>query len=67
MGCELDVLEETNNLDKEHGDVGAARGVLMLAEAIILAAQLQKPVLAAEFGEGDAVAMGLVRPLPAEA
>jgi hypothetical protein len=64
-GCEMNVLEEANNLDEDHGDVGAARGALIMAEALIRAAQLQKPVLAAEFGEKDNVVIGLARPLPA--
>lgn len=65
-GCEIDVLEEVSHLDEEHGDVGAARGALIMAEALIRAAQLQKPVLAAEFGEEDSVVVGLARPLPAK-
>ncbi|MDR2092228.1 MAG: hypothetical protein LBP58_02775, partial [Azoarcus sp.] len=49
LGCELNVAQATGNLLVEHGDVGAAASVLMLAEALIRAAQLQKPVLLAEF------------------
>ena len=66
LGCEMSTLKEANNSDKEHGDVGAARGLLILAEALIRAAQLQKPVLTAEFGKEDSVAIGLARPLAAE-
>jgi hypothetical protein len=66
LGCEIDVLEEANNLNKEHGDVGAARAALMLAEALIRTGQLQKPVLTAEFDENDEVVVGMAWPLPAK-
>jgi hypothetical protein len=66
LGCEIDVLEEASNLDEEHGDVGAAYAALMLAEALIRAAQLQKPVLTAEFGENDEVVVGMAWPVPAK-
>ncbi|MDR0702780.1 MAG: hypothetical protein LBF61_10345 [Azoarcus sp.] len=65
-GCEIDALEEADNLREKHGDVGAARDALMLAEALIRAAQLQKPVLAAGFGEKDNVVISLARPISAK-
>jgi hypothetical protein len=63
LGCDLDMAEECTILDEECGDVGAARSTLMLVVAMARAAQLQKPVLATEFGEGDEIVLGLVRPI----
>jgi hypothetical protein len=61
LGCELEPVDEVSDLFAEHGDVGAARGMLMLAEALIHAGQLQKPVLFAEFDDkGGTVDVGLV-------
>jgi len=39
------------------GTVYAARSVLMLAESLIRAAQLQKPVLVAEFNENISISI----------
>ena len=61
FGCEIDPLEDASNLELEHGDTGAARGVLMLAESLIRTAQLRKPVLWVEFA-GPRVGVGLTRP-----
>jgi hypothetical protein len=62
-GCETDTLDEAGNMDKEFGNVGSACGTLMLAEALVRVAQLQKPVLTAEFNEDDSVGIGLVCPI----
>jgi hypothetical protein len=61
-GCETDPLDEAGNLEKEFGDVGTAQGALILAEALVRVAQLQKPVLAACFNEDNSINVGLVRP-----
>jgi hypothetical protein len=63
-GCEIDPLEEAGDITKEYGDVGAAHGVLMLTEALIRVAQLQIPVLTAQFGEKNSIEIGLIRPFP---
>ena len=62
--CEIDPVSEASNLIKEHGNVGAARGVLILAEALIRARQLQKTVLIAGFGDDGSggIGIGLIRP-----
>jgi hypothetical protein len=62
-GCDLNVFDEANNLTDDFGDVGAAHEVVLLTVALILAAQLQKPALAAEFSNGDAIGIGLARPV----
>jgi hypothetical protein len=64
LGCELNAAKRAGNLLVEHGDVGAAGSVLMLAEALIRAAQLQAPVLMLEFRHG-AMDATLARPAPA--
>jgi hypothetical protein len=61
-GREIDLMTEMNNLLDEHGDVGAARGVLILAEAVIRAKQLQKPVLGVGFDKPDWIGIGVIRP-----
>jgi hypothetical protein len=63
FNCEIDPLAEASNLTKEHGNVGASRDALMLAEALLRAKQLQKPVLIAGFGEDDGIGVSLARPL----
>ncbi|WP_255992271.1 hypothetical protein [Chitinolyticbacter albus] len=63
FGCEINPVDEASNLVVEHGDVGAARSVLLLAEALIRVAQLQKPVLVAEFDGNDSIGIGLMRPV----
>jgi len=63
FGCELDPIAEAGNASVEHGDSGAARGALMLAEALIRTAQLQKPVLVAEF-DGPEIGVGMTCPPP---
>jgi hypothetical protein len=64
QGCELNAAKAAGNLLIEHGEVGAAAGALMLAEALIRAARLQKPALMAEF-RGGAVDICVARPAPA--
>jgi len=59
VGCELDPIAEASNVLMEHGDVGEARSMLMLAESLIRAAQLQKPVLVAEFNEDISIGIAL--------
>ncbi|MDR1424833.1 MAG: hypothetical protein LBI92_09585 [Azoarcus sp.] len=61
FGCEIDPFDETSDINKEHGDTGTARSVLMLAESLIRSAQLQKPVLTVEFDDPD-IGVGLTRP-----
>jgi hypothetical protein len=63
-GCEIDPLDEASNMDEEVGDVGAARGVLMLAEALVRVAQLQKPALTAGFNADNSIGIGLACPVP---
>ena len=63
-GCErISLSAETSNPQKEHGNTGMARSVLMLAEALVRAAKLQKPVLAAETDERGQMRFRLARPL----
>jgi len=61
-GCEISAFKKASDLDVEHGNVGKAREVLMLAEALVRVEQLQKPVLTADFNEDDSLGIGLVRP-----
>jgi hypothetical protein len=61
-GCEIDPFKDAGELEKEYGDVGAARGALMLAEALIRVAQLQKPVLTARFDGDKSIEIGLICP-----
>jgi hypothetical protein len=61
LGCELDPLGEASDVTSEHGDAGEVRGMLMLAESLIRAALLQKPVLMAGFGDGG-ISAGVARP-----
>jgi hypothetical protein len=63
FGCEIDPQADAGNVVSEHGDTGAARDVLMLAEALIRAAQLQKPTLMAMFDDGGSASLGFVRPV----
>ncbi|MBM3115250.1 hypothetical protein [Jeongeupia naejangsanensis] len=49
---ELNPINDASNVVTEFGDVGGARGALLNAIAITQAAQLQQPVLIAEF-DGD--------------
>lgn len=63
FGCEINPVDEASNVVVEHGDVGAARSALILAVALIRAAQTQKPVLAAEFDGNDSIGIGLARPV----
>ena len=65
LGCELDLTGERTVLDEKCGDVGAACSVLILAAAMARAAKLQKPVLTAEFSEGDEIVLSLARPASA--
>ena len=57
-GYELEPITEASNIQEQFGDVGAAREVLMLAVALIRAAQLKKPVLLAESEKGG-IALGV--------
>jgi hypothetical protein len=59
----LDSQEEASNFGIEHGEVGTARSVLMLAEGLVRAEQLKKPVLIAEYGDSDRLEIGLSRPV----
>jgi hypothetical protein len=63
LGCELNPVTGADNVAEVHGDLGAARGALMLAEALMCVAQLQKPVLVVEFDGEDGIGVGLARPL----
>jgi len=69
-GCEISPLKEASHLDKEHGNVGAVRDALMLAEALIRVEQLQKPVLTAGFNNDNSLCIGLIcpfsEPIPTE-
>jgi|GEM_PF-1198459 len=67
FGCELDLFAESSNLEKESVDTGATRSVLMLAEALTRAAQLQQPVLVAEFEETRRIDIGLTCPVTQKA
>ncbi|MCL1860330.1 MAG: hypothetical protein FWG52_02170, partial [Proteobacteria bacterium] len=67
FGCEFDLFAESSNLEKEVGDVGATRSMLMLAEALTRASQLQQPVLVAEFEGTCRVAIGLTCPVTQQA
>ncbi|MCL1860023.1 MAG: hypothetical protein FWG52_00600, partial [Proteobacteria bacterium] len=67
FGCELDLFAESSNLEKEGGDAGATRSVLMLAEALTRAAQLQQPVLVAEFEGTRRITIGLTCPVTQKA
>ena len=62
--CEIDPVFEAGNLIEEHGNIGAARGVLILAEALMRVRQLQKTVLIAGFGDGGSggIGIGLIQP-----
>ncbi|MDR1064109.1 MAG: hypothetical protein LBL48_09330 [Azoarcus sp.] len=60
LGCELDPLDEASDVPDAYGETGAARGAVMLAEALIRTGQLQKPVLVADFN-GQDVGVGLTR------
>jgi hypothetical protein len=62
LGCELDPLGEASDVMAEHGDAGEVRGMLMLAESLIRAALLQKPVLMAGFDESKNIVIGLACP-----
>jgi hypothetical protein len=63
VGGDLNSLRDASNLGTEHGDVGAARSVLMLAEGVTRTKQLGKSVLIAEYDEkGTRLDIGLVRP-----
>lgn len=66
LGCDLDMTDEKTVLDEEYGNVGAARGVLILIAAMARVGRLQKPVLAAEFGDGDEIVLSLARPVSAD-
>ena len=59
--CDINPLKEASDLLEEHGNVGTARGMLMLAEALVHAAKLKKPVLLVETAEGQGMNIGLVR------
>ncbi|MCL2590257.1 MAG: hypothetical protein FWD67_05075 [Betaproteobacteria bacterium] len=54
---------KAGELKKEFGEIGKARSVLMLAEALVCAAQLQKPVLVAETCDGGEMRIGFARPV----
>ena len=60
--CELNPVLEASNLREECGDVGTAREALMLAGAMIRAAQLKKPSLLIGSVEGGATSIGVLRP-----
>ena len=62
LGCELSPIGEASNVVEEHGDIGEARGMLMLAESLIRAAQLEQPVLMARFDKVDGITIGLALP-----
>jgi len=62
-GHELEPLVETSHIEEDHGNTGAARSALMLAEATMRAAQLKQPVLVAELSTDSGMGIGLVRPV----
>jgi len=62
-GQELEPLVETSHIEEAHGNTGAARSALMLAEATMRAAQLKQPVLVAELSTDSGMGIGLVRPV----
>ncbi|UXY14560.1 hypothetical protein N8I74_14705 [Chitiniphilus purpureus] len=62
FGCEINPVGEASNTVVEYGDVGAARGPLLLAMALLRAAQLSLPTVAAEFEGDDFVGVGIIRP-----
>jgi len=61
--CEIDPYLDASNLKKEYGDVGTAQNVLMLADALIRAVQLQKPVLMAGYNAQKRFDISLARPI----
>jgi len=61
LDCEIDPLGDASNLATEHGNVGAARGALMLARALVRTVELGEPVLLAEATDGGGMNIGLVR------
>ncbi|MDR3212514.1 MAG: hypothetical protein LBT71_01130 [Azoarcus sp.] len=67
FGREIDPLTEAGNVVSEHGDTGAARDMLMLAEALIRAARLRKPALTVMFGDDGNVSLGFARPVGGQA
>ena len=62
-GSEIDVISDACDLKQEHGGVGTAESVLALAEASILAMQLQKPVLTALCNEKDSFSVSFACPV----
>jgi hypothetical protein len=60
--CPMD-LDRACNALAEHGDTGAARGALMLAEAAVRAALAQLPVMVADWGGEDRVCVGMALPV----
>ncbi|GAA5787042.1 hypothetical protein [Chitiniphilus shinanonensis] len=62
FGSELNPIDQATNVVVEYGDTGAARGALLLATALLRAAQLAQPTVAAEFEGDDFVGVGVMRP-----
>ncbi|TJZ66842.1 hypothetical protein [Chitiniphilus eburneus] len=62
FGSELNPIDQATNVVVEYGDIGAARGPLLLATALLRAAQLAQPTVAAEFDGDDFVGVGVMRP-----
>ena len=62
-GHELEPIKETSHIEDTHGDTGAARSVLMLAEALIRSVQLNLPVVVTEVSANESIHIGLVRPV----
>jgi hypothetical protein len=60
--CELDPIKEASDVAAEHGEVGKAGRMLMLSETLIRMAQLQKPVLMADFAENESISIGFACP-----
>jgi hypothetical protein len=66
LGGKVEAVQEASNLGVEHGDVGAAQSVLMLAEGLIRTKQLQKLVVIAEYDESwSKLEIGISRPVKA--
>lgn len=62
LGIELNPIDEATNFPARIGDLGAARSVAMLAQAVNKAAELAAPACWVEFSEGERFHVGFVMP-----
>lgn len=63
IDCDLNPITDASKLRDEFGYVGAAHETLLLAGAIIRAAQLDQPVLLAGFGSDGEMRFGVSKPV----